>query len=360
VTTTRQIKVAKAYLEHTGKVRVELRQNGRRANPVHTLIKTSPINHYIRGDMSGERIWSIDWSLFDNFAAKDLNQMAVEDLLEIYAEIGFQTIPLHFPKFKGRVVYCSCIDRRNCPSIGKHPVFAYSELDFSNNRIRKAVQSFWDEDIRYNIGFRVEGFTVIDVDYRNGGHYSLGFLEEELGEIPASLSVRTGNGRHIYVKADGLPNSVEIMGLAGIDVRSTGGIVVAPYSVHESGNEYQWEAVGEPEPLPESWKEFLTREIETPARGRAAVKAITKPKGLLPTKLERGDVIPDGERNWTLFRLASRERGKGAGYEHIYGLLLELNGTHTEGKLKDSELRKIAKSVMRYPTETEKRLGRLK
>ncbi|MDQ3819658.1 MAG: hypothetical protein M3362_18550 [Acidobacteriota bacterium] len=76
-TTTRQIKIAKAYLEATGRVRLELRPNGKRANPIHTIIKAFPINQYIEVDESVRCSFSsfiLDWSKFEDLAAKDLNR----------------------------------------------------------------------------------------------------------------------------------------------------------------------------------------------------------------------------------------------------------------------------------------------
>jgi hypothetical protein len=353
-TTRRQIRAAKAYLEATGQVWIELRQNGKRANPIHTIVKTYPINQYIRGVRSGVSSIKLDWSSFDNFAAKDLNQMAVQDLLEFYEEIGFQTIPIHFPKFKRDLVYCSCKRGRNCPKIGKHPALAWKDLDFSDKRTYREMRGFWEDDDRYNIGFKVEGYSVIDIDYRKGGHLSLGYLEEELGEIPVGLSVATGNGRHIYVQDADLPTSVEAMGLSGIDVRSSGGIVVAPCSIHASGNPYQWETIGEPEFLPESWSALLRGGQKTKARVNKQKQAV-QPEVLLPAKLDDSYVIPEGRRNRAIFGFACRERAKGATYDHILDVISTVNETYCEPRLGDAELKDIAASANRYLSEAEKR-----
>lgn len=351
----RQIRVAKAYLEATGRVRIELRQNGKRANQIHTIVKTSPINQCVRRDGSDGSSLSLDWSSFNDFSANDLNQMGVYDLLEFYAEIGLQAIPIHFPKFKRKLIYCSCQLGRNCPRIGKHPALAWKDLDFSDNSTRREIRSFWEHDVRYNIGFKVEGYAVIDVDYRKGGHLSLGYLEEDLGEIPAGLAVATGNGRHIYVQAGDLPTSVEAMGLSGIDVRSSGGIVVAPCSVHASGNQYRWESIGEPDVLPKSWAIFLRGGAKTKARRDKQKQVGAQPEVLLPTTLDSSYVIPEGRRNRTLFGFACRERGKGATYNHILDVISTLNVTYCEPRLGDAELKDIAASASSYLSEAEKR-----
>lgn len=349
----RRIRYAKQLLAEKGRIRIETRPNGKRANQVHTMIKVNPINQYIEVDDSS---WQIDWRLFYEMSAKDLNQMPIAELLEFYEEVGLQFIPLHYPKFKGDLVYCSCSRGRNCQSIGKHPAVAYKALNFTDKRTFKAMRDWWlNDDISYNVGFKVDGYVVLDVDFRKGGQVSLGILEEEYGELPIELSVKTGNGRHIYVQPFNAHNDVEVMGLTGLDVRASGGIVVAPNSVHHSKNEYQWETVGEPAPLPENWLTFFQGESNAPAQSIKQRRVGAQPEVLLPIKPDSNFVIPEGRRNRTLFLYACRERGKGAGSDHIFDVLSTLNEMCCEPKLPHTELENVAASAMRYPSESEKR-----
>lgn len=348
-----QIRNAKAHLLNTGRVKMELRQNGKRSNAVHTLIKSAPINQCVDDDGSVRQMYL---NVIEGTSANDVNRMSTLELLEFYEEIRFQTIPLHYPKFKPGLVYCSCKRGRYCPRIGKHPVVAYKSLDFSDRRTYRAMRSYWRHDINYNIGFRVDGFIVLDVDYRHGGQWSLASLQDELGELPDALTVTTGNGRHIYVTTNAdIPNAVGIMGQPGLDVRSSGGIVVAPCSVHASENQYQWETFGAPERLPESWTLNLQAGGTSSARNPQAGRQTAQPEVLLPSTPDANFVIPDGRRNRTLFGYACRERGKGASRDHILDVITTLNETYCEPKLEASELRDIAASAMRYPSEAEKR-----
>lgn len=86
--------------------------------------------------------------------------------------------------------------------------------------------------------------AVIDIDPRNGG----GFRENELDfsvfsqngteyRLPKTRVVKTGGGgSHLYYSgALKLPGKLDV----GIDIKSDGGYVVAPPSIHESGNSYQ-------------------------------------------------------------------------------------------------------------------------
>lgn len=355
-TNTWQIKNAKAYLVKMGRIKMELRPNGKRMNPVHTMVKSSPINQYISNNESD---WVMNWRLFHETSANDLNRMPLAELLQFYEKIGLQFIPLTYPKFRGDLVYCSCSRGRNCPSIGKHPALAYKALDFTDKRTFKAMRNWWlgedNGNISYNVGFRVEGYVVLDVDFRKGGQFSLGLLEEEYGELPKELSVKTGNGRHIYVQPFDANNDVQVMGYSGLDVRASGGIVVAPNSVHHSKNEYQWETVGEPAPLPENWLTFFQGESNTAAQSSREKRTGAQPEVLLPIKPDSNFVIPEGRRNRTLFLYACRERGKGAGSDKISDELSKLNEQCCEPKLPQAELRNIAASAMRYQSEAEKR-----
>ena len=193
------------------------------------------------------------------------------------------------------------------------------------------------------------------MDYRNGGQYSLGVLQEELDELPIGLSAASGNGRHIYVNSNlVLSNAVNVRGLSGIDIKSSGSVVVAPCSTHASGNEYRWEVVGEPGALPESWVLNLT------GGGGSSVRVGTRigHEAPLPVKLEPGYVIHKGARNETLFRFASRERGRGADYHQILDFIEKVNDAHCNPPLPVNSLQHIAKSASKYLTEAEKRRRR--
>lgn len=353
----RQIRRAKQHLIETGRVILEERQNGKRANPIHTLKKVNPINPYIETIESGSERENIDWTLFKSFTAKNLNRFNTFEQVEFYTEMGFQTIPLHYPKFRRSGVICSCKRGRNCPSIGKHPAVTWKGLDFAEHRTYRAMKQFWRDDINYNIGFLVDGFAVLDVDYRKGGHVSLAHLQDELGEIPVGLSVATGNGKHIYISETDhqLSNGVGVMGSPGLDIRAKGGIVVAPCSVHHSERQYEWETVGVPEKLPDDWALNLQAVGIGRVHGGAGGDKTNQPEVLLPAKPGPGYVISDGRRNTTLFKFACRERGRGANFAHIYDVISTLNATNCETPLTDSELRTIAAKATRYPSEAEKR-----
>jgi hypothetical protein len=75
---------------------------------------------------------------------------------------------------------------------------------------------------------------VLDVDPRAGGLETLRALEQQHGELPKTITVRTGSGGlHVYFKYPG-PNYRNTAGALGegLDTRGDGGYVVGPGSIH--------------------------------------------------------------------------------------------------------------------------------
>lgn len=122
---------------------------------------------------------------------------------------------------------------------GKHPV----RPGWTTGPAMSAADAYstWEEDgPDWNIGIRTgepSGFFVLDIDPKSGGGESLRRLAREHGPIPGTLMVRTGSGgHHHYFAMPDFPvrnNSHRIA--PGIDIRGTGGMVVAPPSVSGIG-----------------------------------------------------------------------------------------------------------------------------
>ena len=81
---------------------------------------------------------------------------------------------------------------------------------------------------------KISGIIVLDLDSAEAVQAA-----ERLG-LPHTVSVKTGNGRHIYFKHPGgkIGNRAGIF--LGADIRGDGGYVIAPGSIHATGVEYEW------------------------------------------------------------------------------------------------------------------------
>lgn len=99
----------------------------------------------------------------------------------------------------------------------------------------ETVRSYWAAVPDANVAIECSGMVVIDVDTRHGGDESLSALEMKYG-LPKTLVTRTPTGgRHVFLRSDiAVANSVNSLG-PGLDIRSTGGYVLAPGSVVAAG-----------------------------------------------------------------------------------------------------------------------------
>ncbi|MEW6746115.1 MAG: bifunctional DNA primase/polymerase [Planctomycetota bacterium] len=107
------------------------------------------------------------------------------------------------------------------------------------------IRGWWANGADSGIGIltgAASGIVIIDIDPRNGGDVSLAELEREHGKLPETITCLTGGGGKHYYFA--LPPGVEIRCRPafrkGIDIKGSGGYVVAPPSVHPNGTYYRW------------------------------------------------------------------------------------------------------------------------
>ena len=100
------------------------------------------------------------------------------------------------------------------------------------------VASWWTQWPNANVGIHCDGFVVIDVDPKNGGDESLTVLQQE-EFLEATYEVETpSGGTHLYYRCPPgvtVRNGVSRLG-AGIDIRSTGGYVLAAGSRTAAGS----------------------------------------------------------------------------------------------------------------------------
>jgi len=106
------------------------------------------------------------------------------------------------------------------------------------------VQATWRQHPQANIGVRtgrLSGISVLDVDPESGGGDSLARIEAEHGPLPGTITQITGGGgvHLVYRFKAGLGIGAGLWG-PGLDLRSEGGYIVAPPSIHPNGCRYRW------------------------------------------------------------------------------------------------------------------------
>ncbi len=254
-----------------------------------------------------------------------------------YAERGWLVVPLHNPK-QG---VCSC-RKKGCSSLGKHPRTEHGPKDGSKDPNQIAL--WWEKWPDANLGILTgqdSGLLVLDVDGEDG-KASLQALTAARGSLPKTLCAKTGRtgtdgkrkGCHYYFRAPvgaAIRNSSGALG-KGLDIKTDGGYVVAPPSLHPSGLLYQWLAPEQPLADVPPW--MLARLAEA------------KPAPEAPRT--QGEAIAEGERNHTLASLAGTMRRRGMTPAAIEAALVVENDTHCKPPLPASEVRNIARSVARY------------
>lgn len=255
-----------------------------------------------------------------------------------YARRGLAVIALHSPNEKGG---CTC-GKADCGTPGKHPRWERGSLEHGANSAttdEKIIRRWWQRWPQANVGIatgKISGLIVVDIDPRNGGDKSLKRLP---GNLPITPTSRTGGkGEHYLLKhpENGchIENDLDFAGFAGIDLKSDGGLIVAPPSRHISGDDYYWKLnLDTPLAPTPNWLLELIKKESTPERKAATV----------------GKVIPNGRRVKTLISLAGTMRKRGMEEPAILAALEAMNQTQCETPLPDSKIRDIAKSYGKYP-----------
>ncbi len=248
------------------------------------------------------------------------------------ARRGWRIIPLTPPDFKADW----------CKVPGKQPRIDNWAKEATKDEAK--IRDWWHRYPDANVGIKTgeeSGIVVLDVDPRHGGDESLKDLEAKHGKLPDTPQVLTGGrGVHYYFRYPAGRRISDRVNLApGLDIRAEGGQVVAPPSIHPSGRQYEWEASSRPEDVPlADMTEWLLDLIEHPPRSDG---------------LHLQEVIPEGARNDSLFRLACWLRSKDLSEAGILAAIEAENNGRCVPPLPPDELASIAKQAANYaPSHT--------
>lgn len=249
-------------------------------------------------------------------------------------------LPLHTVDADGR---CSC-GLRDCGSPGKHP--RHPQGSKAATRDVSTLAAWWAHKPDSNVGIATgsaSGLVVLDIDPPKGGNDTFNRLTERHGRVPPTVvGVTGGKGRHLVYQhaGDDIRNRAG-MGGPGLDVRGEGGYIVAPPSLHQSGNTYEWHVEWRPDkkrPAPLSgWLlDYLRKVRHMPGAGGTDLAKV----------LRHG--VGEGQRDQTLARISGVLLSRGIPYPVALDLLLAWNRTRCRPPLPDRQVEKVARSISRY------------
>jgi len=229
----------------------------------------------------------------------------------------------------GRPVFPAGFDKR--------PRVEHGLLDATTDLA--AIRLQWDRWPAANVALRTgepSGLVVLDVDGQEGAD-SLHDLEAEHGALLATRSVVTPRGgAHNYFRWPGVAvkTTAGALGL-GLDVRGDGAYVLVPPSRTADGW-YEWDATVPPAEMP-AWLLELTR-------AESSGREVATPPDVWTAML---DVIPKGERNASLARLAGYFLRHYVDVDLAAGLVHLVNATRCTTPLPRVEVDRIVDSISR-------------
>lgn len=263
--------------------------------------------------------------------------------------LGWSILPLHWIA-NGK---CTC-GRPDCGgSAGKHPLGEWRQHQDQPMTLEQ-VDEAWTTQPYANIGLVTgakSGVVVLDIDPRHGGDIGLETLEHQYGKLPHTLeSLTGGGGRHLIFKHPGTPVKNKVNLAPGVDVRGDGGLIVLPYSVHASGQRYEWELSSLPNQVkPAPMPEWLLKLLTTP---QAQAPNGTKEDTDWAKIILHG--AKEGERNNTAARLAGRLVRKGLSAPEAAAFLLVWNKLNNP-PLPDDEILRTVESVAKLEVNRRQR-----
>jgi hypothetical protein len=255
----------------------------------------------------------------------------IEGALAI-ATRGFRVFPVRAPKGG----FCPCRDQ-GCTKPGKHPHI--TKFNQRATTDANQVVEWWTKWPDANIGVVCgDGLVVVDIDGDEGEKW----IAER--DLPATLTATSGRGRHLYYAGDA---SGKIAFGPDVDVLGKGRYVVAPPSLHASGERYAWD------------NDLLTTPVaKAPAwvyeHVASASNASQRARKRQPRDVSAADdtVYAEGQRNEAMFRRASAmRRGSGMDSDEIRAALAVTNNKHCRPPLDKTELHGIADSAATNPRQ---------
>lgn len=230
-----------------------------------------------------------------------------------------------------------------CAQNGKAPLTVNGVKDATTDatKVKKMWETYPDANIGGACGIHPSNLVVLDIDEDEEkgicGQESLENMTKGV-ELPTTwMSYTGGGGKHIIYTCKNPSTIKNRVGIApGVDVRSTGGYIILPPSVHESGNLYSWSFSEDPE------------ETALAKMPEALYALLSDGEKKEKYTFEESTFFESGQRNDGLFRLASSLRARGFSQDEIFASIKSVNATRCHPPLEEKEVFAICKSASGY------------
>lgn len=260
-----------------------------------------------------------------------------------YYDQGLSVVPIHTVR-DGK---CSCGSDR-CQAPGKHPRIRWRAT--SDRRLTRAeIETLWNRFPDSNVGIvtgKISDLVVIDID----GPEGLASLQAKgitLENLPLTPIVHTGGGGwHVWCRFVDDPRLITRAGiLTKVDLRASGGIIVAPPSVHRSGTVYSW-MVGKAFPdIPIAQIDLLS--LLSEALSSSSTTTASDPQTPNPAWYRHAlEGVAEGERNSMATRLIGRWLAVGLSVAETKMLIEVWNGRN-QPPLPEEEIDRTLQSLLR-------------
>ena len=233
---------------------------------------------------------------------------------------------------------------------GKNPLTSNGFKDAS--RELNQLSRWWGQwpDASIGISCGHSGLDVIDIDRTAdmSAEEALVELEQQFGSLPTTPHVLTGGGGFQFYFRSKDPINSKIRLLKNVDLKSAGGYVIAPPSIHATGKMYSWELLHKITDLPiadsPSWLKDLNKPIAS-----QTVRPLNFWCDLFKNGLEKG------ARNDGLTKLAGYFFRKNVDAYLVKEIITLWNSHKVRPSLSDDEIQRTIDSVARL--EVQRRGG---
>jgi hypothetical protein len=279
-------------------------------------------------------------TVFPTAALLAFNTMPLAQAAHTYAEQGMPVFPL--------------VPREKAPRVPRGCYSATTDL--------RQIAAWWSRWPTANIGIatgKPSGFWVLDIDPRHGGLRSLELLEQQARDwgalIPLHQTLRQltgGGGIHLVYQMPDFSRGIDppngaFADYQGIDLKKTGGYVVAPPSIHPSGMAYQWQDEASPAPFP-----WAVLDLWVEARQRAFSRASTPFENHIRSR--QAQAFPQDRERDPEYWLHAALRHAAPGCRHNYACFLAIQLVSVVGcGFEEAEfwMREYVAQVIQFPAD---------